>query len=157
MGPAASVQARTRTVAHEGLEVEDLACAMIEFQNGALGVIEGSTAIYPGHSARIEVHGTDGSVVIEDGEIRFWQFKKEKKSDKAIIEGLKKEAALGSGAADPLSQLKCEGHRRQIADFVRAIQTGRKPFVDGREGRRSVELIEAIYRSASTGKTVRLV
>lgn len=157
MGPVKTVQAHTRTVAHEGLEVEDLACAMLEFENGALGVIEGSTAIWPGHSARIEVHGTDGSVVIEDGEIRFWQFKKERKSDKAIQESLKKEAALGSGAADPLSQLKCEGHRRQIADFVKAIRTGREPFVDGREGRRSVQLIEAIYRSASTGKKVRLV
>lgn len=156
-GPVKSVQAQTRTVGHEGLEVEDLACAMVEFTSGALGIIEGSTAIWPGHSARVEVHGTEGSVVMEDGEIRSWQFKKEKKSDAPILAALGKAAALGSGAADPLSQLKCEGHRRQIEDFTKAIRTGRPPYVDGREGRRAVELIEAIYKSASTGKAVRLV
>ena len=60
MGPVKTVQAQTRLAGHEGLEVEDLACALLTFENGALGVIEGSTAIWPGHPARVELHGTDG-------------------------------------------------------------------------------------------------
>ena len=156
MGKPAQVHARTRLVGHEGLEVEDLACATIEFENGALGVIEGSTACWPGHPARVEVHGTDGGAVLEDGEITFWQFMKETKADARIREAIGKDAALGSGAADPLSALKTEGHRRQIQDFVNALLKDRPPMVDGREGRRAVELIEAIYKSASTGRNVRL-
>ncbi len=156
MGAAKSVRAETRLLAHERLEVEDLACAMIEFENGALGVVEGSTAIWPGHSARVEIHGSEGSAVLEDAELKFWRFRKETKADAKVRSSFKSESALGSGAGDPLSDLTCEGHRRQIVDFVQAVRDDRPPMVDGHEGRRSVALIEAIYKSASTGKTVRL-
>ncbi len=156
MGPVKWVRAETRLSAHEGLEVEDLACAQMEFANGALGSIEASTAIWPGHPARVEVHGSEGSAVLEDGELRFWQFKTDTKADKRVRASMNAESALGSGAADPLAHLKSEGHRRQIADFVKSILENREPFVDGREGRRSVQLIEAIYASARSGKTVRL-
>ena len=156
MGPVKWVRAHTRLVGHEGLEVEDLACATLEFENGAMGCIEGSTAVWHGHPARVEVHGTQGSVVLEDNELTFWQFAKEKRADKRIRERLGQESALGSGAGDPMANLKSEGHRRNIQDFVKAIQEDRPPAIDGKEGRRAVELIEAIYRSASSGKVVRL-
>jgi len=156
MGPAKQVQAQAATVAHEGLEVEDLATAMIQFESGAYGVIEGSTAVWPGHSARVEVHGTNGSAVMEDGALKFWRFDKRKPVDKKIEARLNAESVLGSGAADPLAGLKIEGHRRQIQDFAEAIQKGRLPMVEGREGRRAVALIEAIYKSAATGRTVKL-
>jgi len=156
MGPVKWVRAYTRLVGHKGLEVEDLACATLEFKNGAMGSIEGSTAIWHGHPARVEVHGTEGSAVLEDNELTFWQFAKATRGDRRVREGLGKESALGSGAGDPLAGLKSEGHRRNIQDFVKAIQEDRPPAIDGKEGRRAVELIEAIYRSAATGKTVRL-
>jgi predicted dehydrogenase len=154
LGPVKWVRAETRLLAHERLEVEDLACAVMEFESGALGVIEGSTAIWPGHPARVEVHGSHGSAVLEDGALRFWQFQSETKADNRSRGSLGREAALGSGAGDPLANLKSEGHRRQIQDFVKAIQENRPPLVDGREGRRSVALIEAIYKSAAAGKSV---
>ncbi len=156
MGPAKWVRAESRILAHERIEVEDLACATIGFENGALGVIEASTAIWPGHPARVEIHGSEGSAVVEDGELHFWRFKKETKADERVRASFRSDAALGSGAGDPLSDLKCEGHRRQIQDFVHAIRDDRPPFVDGPEGRRAVALIEAIYKSAASGKTVRL-
>jgi UDP-N-acetyl-2-amino-2-deoxyglucuronate dehydrogenase len=156
LGKPVSVFAKTALVAHEDLEVEDLACAIIKFESGAMGVVEGSTAIWPGHSARVEVHGTEGSAVLEDGELRFWQFKNERDEDKAIQAGLNKAADLGSGAADPIKGLKHEGHRRQIDDFTRAIQEGREPAIVGREGRRAVEIIQAIYRSAESGNEIKL-
>lgn len=151
LGKVKRVQAKTSLVAHRGLEVEDLGCALLEFENGALGVIEGSTACWPGHPARVEVHGANGSAVLEDGELRFWKFQKETAGDRKIQALLEKKADLGSGASDPTSHLTCEGHRRQIADFVRAVQEDRSPLVDGHEGRRAVALIEAIYRSAAKG------
>ena len=156
LGDVKTVRAQMATVAHKGIEVEDLATVLLEFENGAQGVIEGSTAIYPGHPARVEVHGTEGSAVLEDGKLQFWQFKKGKPVDRKIEAGLKGESELGTGAADPVAGLKFEGHRRQIEDFTRAIRTGRAPKIDGREGRRVVVLLEAIYKSARTGRKVKL-
>ncbi|HOZ45326.1 MAG TPA: Gfo/Idh/MocA family oxidoreductase [Candidatus Hydrogenedentes bacterium] len=151
MGDVKQVRAKTALVGHEGLEVEDLACAMLEFENGAMGAIEASTACWPGHEARIEILGTDGSAILEDGELRYWKFRKRKAVDAKVEASLREEAVLGSGAGDPTSNLKSEGHRRQIQDFTEAILRDRAPFVDGREGRRAVALIEAIYQSAAKG------
>ncbi|MCC6143228.1 MAG: Gfo/Idh/MocA family oxidoreductase [Candidatus Hydrogenedentes bacterium] len=156
MGPVKRVQARAALVAHQNIEVEDVAVAMLEFENGAFGTIEGSTAAWPGHPARMEVLGTEGSAVLEDGALRVWQFSKRKPIDKKIEAQINQESALGSGAADPLASLKAEGHRRQIEDFAKAIQQGREPAILGKEGRRAVALIEAIYRSARIGKPVQL-
>lgn len=156
-GAVKTVQAQAALVAHTGIEVEDLACAMLSFQNGAMGVIEGSTAIWPGHPARVEVHGTDGSAILEDGELIVWKFKEERPEDKGILEGIERGSTLGSGASDPIKSLKHEGHRRQIADFIDAIRHDRAPAIDGREGRRAVELIETIYKSADSSSIVRLL
>ncbi len=156
MGRVTSVTAKTAAVAHEGLEVEDLACAILTFENGAMGVIEGSTAIWPGHPARVEVHGTEGSAVIEDGGLTYWKFQKESEEDDKLRATFASETAIGSGAGDPLANLKSEGHRRQIEDFTNAILENREPAIGGHEGRRAVELIQAIYRSAETGQTVQL-
>lgn len=156
MGNAKTVTGQTALVGHTGIEVEDLACAMLQFENGAMGVVEGSTAIWPGHPARVEVHGTEGSAVIEDGELAMWKFRDERPEDAAILAGINKGETLGSGASDPIKSLKSEGHRRQIAGFVESLHTGRPPKIDGREGRRAVELIEAIYRSAESGKPITM-
>jgi predicted dehydrogenase len=154
MGPVRWVCAETKCIAHEGLEVEDLATAHLEFAHGALGTIEGSTAAWPGHPARVEIHGTDGSAVLEDGKIVFWKFRTRKPIDKTIEAAMARESELGSGAGDPLAALKIEGHRRQIADFVQAIRQGRKPTIDGREGRVAVAFLEHLYRSARLHKRV---
>lgn len=155
-GPVKRIFAQTACVAHEGLEVEDIATATLEFENGAFGTIEGSTAIWPGHPARVDVHGSEGGAWLEDGNIKYWKFMKRKAIDTKIENELKKESELGSGAGDPLASLKIEGHRRQIEDFTRALLKGTKPFVDGREGRNAVAIIEKIYESARKGKPVTL-
>jgi predicted dehydrogenase len=64
-------------------------------------------------------------------------------------------AGFKAGASDPRG-INHAGHRDQLADFLQAIDEGRAPLVDGREGRKSVEIIRAIYRSAATGAAVRL-
>ncbi len=157
MGPVKWVRAETRLMGHEGLEVEDLACAMVQFENGAMGMIEGSTAIWHGHPARVEVHGTQGTAVLEDNELTCWEFDRGASADTKVRQAFGKNKSFGSGSGDPLAELKSEGHRRNIEDFVKAIQQNRSPLVDGAEGRKSVQLIEAIYKSASQGgKTISI-
>lgn len=155
MGPVAELSARTATLAHERIEVEDVATASLRFENGALGVIEATTAAFPGFLKRIEVSGSLGTAVIEEEDLKVWEFSRMTARDRRIAEELADQTESGGGAADP-SAIDFSGHAHQFKDFMRAIRDNRAPAVCGREGRRSVEIILAIYESARTGKTVKL-
>lgn len=155
MGPVAQVQAFTATLAHERIEVEDVATATLTFANGALGVIEASTAVYPGYLKRIELHGTRGSATLEEEDIKSWEFATKARGDDAILAAMKKSKSGGGGAADPAA-IGHHGHAKQLQDFVRAIQKDTEPAITGAEARKSVEIILAIYKSAKTGKAVKL-
>lgn len=155
MGPVEEIQAQTATLAHERIEVEDTAVATLKFASGALGVIEATTAAYPGYLKRIEVHGSRGTAVLEEEDLKTWDFAKPRKSDQTILDAMKKKKSTGGGAADP-SAIGHHGHALQIADFVKAIQKDGTPAVDGHEGRKSVEIILGIYKSAKTGRVVKL-
>ncbi|MBA7534819.1 Myo-inositol 2-dehydrogenase [subsurface metagenome] len=84
MCPVISVQAYSGTLGHKEIEVEDTAVAALEFESGALGVIEGSTAAYPGFLKKIEICGTEGSVVLEEADLKCWSFAGEKEEDDSI-------------------------------------------------------------------------
>lgn len=155
MGPVTEITAHTDTLAHERIAVEDVAVASLKFANGALGVIEATTAAYPGYLKRIEIHGSAGSAMIEEEDIVKWDFAKSQKRDEAIREKMQKSISTGGGASDPTA-IGHHGHTAIFQDVCQAIRTGRKPAVDGHEGRRSIEIILAIYKAAETGKTVRL-
>lgn len=155
MGPVAEIQAHTATLAHKRIEVEDVATATLRFSSGALGVIEASTAVYPGYLKRIELHGTEGTAVLEEEDIKVWDFAKKSRSDAAILKAMQSSRSTGGGAADPAA-IGHHGHTIQFRDLLRAIKTDGTPAVDGHEGRRAVEIILAIYRSAATGRTVKL-
>jgi predicted dehydrogenase len=155
MGDVASVQAITATLAHERIEVEDTAVAALKFTNGALGVIEATTAAYPGLLKRTEIHGDKGSARVEQDDVTLWTFADARPEDAAILAKLSAATGFSAGASDPRG-IHHAGHREQIADFLRTIDTGGKPQVDGREGRRSVEIIRAIYRSAELAEGVDL-
>lgn len=155
MGDVESVMAHTATLAHARIEVEDTAVASVRFKNGALGTIQAATSAYPGLSKRIEIHGDRGSARVEQDDVTLWDFQEKIPSDNIILAAIAGRSAGNSGASDPrgISHL---GHREQIADFLRAIDGAGEPIVDGREGRKSVEIIRAIYRSAREGKAVTL-
>ena len=155
MGPVAEVRAQTALAAHQRIAVEDVAIATLRFANGALGVIEASTAIYPGYLKRIEIHGSTGSAMMEEEDLVKWDFAKRKARDKGIEQKMAGRVSGGGGAADPAA-IGHHGHARQFADVVKAINKGTRPLVDGPEGRRSVEVILAIYKSAETGRAVQL-
>jgi predicted dehydrogenase len=151
--PAEVFAWKTRRV-HTGIEVEDTACATLKFRDGALGAFEASTALWPGWSRRHELCGERGSIVLEDDRIVRWEFREARPEDDAI-RAAGQANALGSGASDPKA-ISVEGHRRQLQDFVDALRAGRAPALDGREGRKAVALVNAIYESAREGKPVAL-
>jgi UDP-N-acetyl-2-amino-2-deoxyglucuronate dehydrogenase len=155
MGPVVEIQANAATLAHERIEVEDVVVATLRFANGALGTLEATTAAYPGYLKRIEIHGSEGSALLEEEDLRAWDFAKPRKEDKTILDEMKKHKSTGGGASDPAA-IGHHGHAIQFRDFVEAVKKNRPPAIDGHEGRRSVEIILGVYKAAETGKTVRL-
>jgi UDP-N-acetyl-2-amino-2-deoxyglucuronate dehydrogenase len=140
LGDVTRVQARTATLLHE-IESEDTAVALLEFESGALGVLEATTAQYPGFPRRVEVSGTDGTVVLENDRIVAADLRTPRPG---LLEG---EGDTNASASSPVVS-DARGHQRILEDFLRAIETGSRPACDGHEGRRSVELVETIYRAA---------
>ena len=146
MGPVTEVTALFGTSSHQ-VEVEDVALAMLRFASGAVGTLVSSTAVYPGFAQRLEISGTGGSVVVEDGEI--------------VYRGLRDEAqgpggATATGASPPAGGLDAASHAAQIADLLAAIDTGRQPAVTADSARDALEIVCAVYQSAREGRPVAL-
>jgi UDP-N-acetyl-2-amino-2-deoxyglucuronate dehydrogenase len=155
MGDVAEIAGFTGTLAHERIEVEDVGVACLKFANGAIGVMEATTAAWPGLLKKTEIHGSKGTVVVEQDSVLRWEFAEEKPEDAEIRTRLGANSASSGGASDPKA-ISFVGHQMQLEDFVEAISTGRQPRVDGAEGRKSVEIILAIYEAAKTGQSQRL-
>ena len=150
VGDVASVQAYAGILAHENLEVEDTCVAAIKYKSGALGVIQAATSIHPDVQQRIEIHGTEGTIVLEGTEdtwIEHWETFRDGKRE---VEAL----SVDHAGADAVLEVGGEGHRRQIADFVAAITSDREPAVNGEEGRRSLAVVQAVYESTRSGEEV---
>jgi len=147
MGSPKYLWAQIDTVAHK-IEVEDIAVAAVRFENGALGVIQGSTAIYPGLPTRLEIHGTKGTAIVEGEMLKRWSVVGEEE----IVEK-KVKKGLGSWASPELAP--ATNHAALIKDFAEAVLEDREPFVNGAEGKRSIEVIMAIYKSGRSGEVVK--
>lgn len=155
MGPATHTSGFTATLAHDRIEVEDTAVACLRFASGALGVIQATTSVHPGLPKTIAVHGDRGTVVVEQEDILRWEFTPERPEDTAVKARFAQKVGASGGSADPKA-ISYLGHARQLADFAAAIRADRPPLVDGREGRKAVEVICAIYQAAASGQTVAL-
>jgi predicted dehydrogenase len=153
-GSVKSVQANTACLAHKNIEVEDIAVAIIEFHNGARGVIEGSTCTWSkgGHPARVQLSGTEGSAFLADEVFETWSFQQENEEDDMIRAQFMRNAKGGLGANDPTG-ISHHQHQRNFEEVIAAINAGREPSTNSREARKSVELIQAIYQSAQNGGT----
>ncbi len=144
-GPVANVMGYTGTILHQ-IEGEDLAQAIISFEGGASGLIQASTALWPGYPERLEVYGSRGSAVLEGGQIKAWHIDGHDHTQEY-------PAGSASGASDPMA-IGHELHREQIGTFLASIRGEGTYEIDGAEARKSVALIDAIYRSAtSSGAT----
>jgi len=140
LGPVASVRALTRTAVHE-IEGEDVALALLEFESGAVASIEATTCAWPGYPRRVEITGTEGTVRVEGDDVVAADLRTPQPS---LVGSA--DPSL-SGASSPLLASALP-HRRVLEDFAGAIREGRAPACDGREGRRSLALVEAVYAAA---------
>ncbi|WP_427896261.1 Gfo/Idh/MocA family protein [Kribbella sp. GL6] len=144
LGRPVRVSAQTGRLAHEGIEVEDLAGASIVFESGAIGLMLASTAAYPGRPVRLTIHGDQGTAVLDDDALAYF----------ASANGEPPEAAALPGPDDwgPVEL----AHLAQYRDFIAAVREGRPPAVTVEAGRRSLATVLAVYESARTGRPVEL-
>ena len=131
------------------IESEDVVNAVVRYANGATGVIQASTAFWPGYTERTEFHGTKGTAVISGDKLTTWDVE----NDSGEPAPVSKDVA--SGASDPMA-ISLEPFERQFLDFGDAIRNKRKPLVAGEEGYQALELVDAVYRSCRTGEKVKL-
>lgn len=160
MGRVKTIHAYTDTLVHN-METEDVAVAVLRFENGALGTIAATTGAYPGVTTRIELFGDKGSAVIEDDRMGYLHLATQDTEEVGPYGGgtKKSEGAVTAKpkatASDPAA-LQASTHAHQIADMIRAIQENGTPLVDGHAARHPVEIILGIYEAARTGKEVTL-
>lgn len=149
LGMPKRLTASVGTLTHQKIEVEDTAVAMLEFENGGKGVIQGSTSVWSekGNPAEIHIYGSKGSVILADEQFRVWDFKEPHESDAYVREHLMSDSEEAQGANDP-NAIKFLGHQRNFQNFVAAVEGRESLKVDGEEALKPVVLINAIYESA---------
>lgn len=148
MGNAKSVFGKVNTVVHK-IEGEDIANAIVEFKNGAMGNITAGTSLYPGYPERLEIYGEKGSVILVAGNIVDWNVKGESRN-------MNTEDKKGkSGSSDPMA-IANYLHKAQISNMIEAVINNTEPLINGEEGRKSIELIQAIYKSSKQQREILL-
>ena len=147
LGDVSRVSARSAALVHD-IEVEDSVVATLEFASGALGTLLATTAAYPGYPRVVEITGTEGTVRVEQDRVARWDLRSG--VDEPAVEGASNASGTTAVVAD------ASPHRRVVEDFVEALRLGRPPACSGREGRRSVGVVTAIYESARTGAPVEV-
>ena len=142
MGPVRQVNGFFDHLGHN-IEAEDTAVAILKFENEALGTIYGTTASYPGQFRRLQITGTDGTVIQEEDSFKVWEFREERTEDQEIRE--KFGGVHGGGGVSDPAAIPYENHTSNIAAFLKAIETNTDFDIDGSEARKAVELILKIY------------
>jgi UDP-N-acetyl-2-amino-2-deoxyglucuronate dehydrogenase len=145
MGPLAEVTAVCLTQAHD-IEVEDVALAILRFSSGAVGTLVASTAVFPGFAQRLEISGTDGTAVVQDGEMIH----------RPGSAGHPWPGERGSRIVTSSAASTASSHAAQLADLLTAIDEDRQPSVTAESGREALEVVCAVYESAREGRTVVL-
>lgn len=148
-GPVREVFGAWQLGAVHSIESEDVLTAVIRFEQGATGVLQASTAFWPGYPERLELHGTKGTAVVTGDRLTRWDVRDDDGEAPPLAGG------VASGASDPLA-ISLEPFERQFRDFASAIESGGRPLVGGDEGYAALELVDAIYRSCRSGDRVSL-
>jgi len=144
-GEVQEIYAMTENYKHPYIETEDFGAAIVRFKNGSIGIIEGTANVYPRNlEETLSVFGEKGTVVLGGlavNKIQTWKFEGE-------------ESHPFMDLPDP-DTVYGSGHITAFKDFARAIIDDREPFVNGEEGKKSVEIILGIYKSAREGVPVK--
>jgi UDP-N-acetyl-2-amino-2-deoxyglucuronate dehydrogenase len=147
-GDVAAVQATSKTSLH-AIDAEDTLVALLEFANGALGVLQATTSAYPGYPRQLELTGSEGTLIIAQDRL----LSADLRNPPADLQSGGKADQNPSASSPVVSDSR--GHQAVLEDFLQAIQTNTTPRCDGREGRRSLALVEAIYAACRSGERVR--
>jgi UDP-N-acetyl-2-amino-2-deoxyglucuronate dehydrogenase len=147
LGPVRRLSATSRTAFHR-IDVEDTVIALLEFESGAVATLEATTAAYPGYKRRVEISGTEGTLVLEHD--RLVRADLRQPADDLVAE----IAADGNQSASSPVVSDARGHQRLLEDFIEAVQSHRDPICTGQEARKSVALVCAIYEAAKSGAWV---
>ena len=151
LGTPVEIDARTALLAHERVEIEDVAVATIRFESGALAVLHATTAAYPGLSVRLQVHGDRGSAIIDDDQLEYFAT--------ADSDGNRAADVVPAGevrGGDRGPEQFVIGHLRQYEDIVDAIREHRAPGVTVADAFLSLAVVRAVYLSATLGRPVLL-
>jgi len=146
-GPVKRVSAQCRTSPLRSIDTEDIACAAVEYRNGAVGVVDATTVAYPGFPERIDLAGTKGSAVLEAERLVVHRAGR----DPLHVDG----SIAGGGGADPMA-FSHEHHRRLIEDFLDAVRSGRDPQSSGRSALAVHALIDAMLESSARREAVEV-
>lgn len=144
-----SVTSQIAIYNHE-IETEDFTASLIKFKSGAVATFISTTCAYPGLTTDIRVYGTDGSMEADQDKLLTWKFKDAPENEEA--EMLAKYT--GNAAAAALDPTLCLGHNSVVEDMISAIIEDRDPDILPMEAIKSVRIVNAVYESAKTGKTV---
>ncbi len=147
-GPVDKVMAKTMNLAHPQVQLEDTVQAFLTYKNGATGVVQASTALFPGTDIRIEINGENGTAVMVGERIDTWKFRDEQPEDAQIRKiGVASQGTAATGAAD----FGIEEHLRIVNDMIQAINEDRQPFVTVESARTTLAIALAMYESADAG------
>jgi predicted dehydrogenase len=149
VGPVREVFGMWQIGGLHDIESDDVLSAVLKYDNGATGVIQASTALWPGYSERVELHGTKGTAIVTGDRLTTWDVQ----DDEGEAPPLSQEVA--SGASDPMA-ISLEPFERQFRDFGDAVVDKRRPLIAGEDGLAAVEIVDAIYRSCRSGQVVQM-
>ncbi|MGO9088707.1 MAG: Gfo/Idh/MocA family protein [Terriglobales bacterium] len=148
-GPVVEVCGYRQLGALHRIESEDIISAVLRYSSGATGVIQASTAFWPGYPERVELHGTKGSASISGDRLSVWNVREDHGEPAPV------KAEVSSGASDPMA-ISTLPFERQFLDFGEACRTGRRPLVSGIDGYRALQLICGIYQSCAENRSVSI-
>ncbi len=148
-GPVAELFGYWQLAALHKIESEDVVAALVKYASGATGVIQSSTAFWPGFTERIEIHGTKGTAIVSGDKLTTWQVENDSGEPAPI------DHDVASGSSDPMA-ISLAPFERQFLDFGESIRTGRKPVSSGEDGYRALELVISVYESCRKGSVVKL-
>lgn len=152
-GPGKSVRAQMTNLSHQDVKLEDTVLAFVNFENGAQGVVEASTGLWPGSDVRIEIHGEHGAAIMVGERMTLWQFKEEAPEDAEIrTYGNEAQATAASGAA----AFGFMDHAVVIQDLIDAVREDRDVCIPVTSVRPTLEMVLAMYQSAAYDRQVDL-
>lgn len=149
IGPVKEVFGYWQLGALHKIESEDVVNAVLRYESGATGVLQASTAFWPGYTEHLEIHGAKGTAIISGDKLTAWDVR----NDFGEPAPVAKEVM--SGSSDPMA-ISLTPFERQFTSFGEAIRTGTQPLISGQDGYDALEIVLSVYRSCREGHKITL-